>query len=43
MIDNEMTGMSWVDLPRNTYVVRPRQYKKTNNQLELDVYDYQNL
>lgn len=43
MIDNEMVGMSWVDVLAGTYVVRPRSHKKTTNQLEIDVYDYNQL
>ena len=31
MIDNDMTGMSWIDLPKGSYSVRPRSYKKTTN------------
>ena len=40
MIDNEMVGMSWVDVLKGTYMVRPRSHKKTTNQLEIDVVDY---
>ena len=40
MIDNEVVGMSWVDVIKGTYTVRPRSYKKTTNQLEIDVYDF---
>ena len=31
MIDNEMVGMSWVDVLKGTYMVRPRSHKKTTN------------
>ena len=43
MIDNEVVGMSWVDILKGTYTVRPRSYKKTTNQLEIDVYDYRQI
>jgi DNA polymerase delta subunit 1 len=43
MIDNDMGGMNWVDIHKGTYAVRPRSYKKTTNQLELDVYDYKKI
>ena len=31
MIDNEVVGMSWVDILKGTYTIRPRSYKKTTN------------
>lgn len=43
MIDNDMVGMSWVDVLAGTYTVRPKSYKKTTNQLEIDVYDYSEI
>jgi len=43
MIDNEMAGMSWVTIPKGSYCIRPKSYKKTTNQLELDVSDYRKI
>jgi DNA polymerase delta subunit 1 len=31
MIDNEMVGMSWVEVPAGSYAVRPKSHKKTTN------------
>jgi len=31
MIDNDMAGMSWVDVKKGTYGIRSRQQKKTTN------------
>ena len=31
MIDNDMVGMSWVDVLAGTYTVRPKSHKKTTN------------
>jgi DNA polymerase delta subunit 1 len=43
MIDNEMTGMSWLDIKKGSYGIRSRQQKKTSCQLEIDVFDYRSI
>lgn len=40
MVDNEMVGMSWIDVMPSTYSIRSKSTRKTSNQLELDVFDY---
>ena len=40
MIDNEMVGMSWLDIKRGSYGIRSKSQKRTASQLELDVFDY---
>ncbi len=35
MIDNDMVGMSWVDVLAGTYMVRPKSHKKTTPNLTL--------
>jgi len=43
MIDNDMVGMSWLDIKAGSYGIRARGLKKTTSQLELDVFDYKTI
>ena len=43
MIDNDMVGMSWLDIKHGNYGIRARNQKKTTSQLELDVFDYRTM
>ena len=43
MIDNEIVGMSWITLKAGTYQMRPKNLKRCNTQMEIDVWDYRAL
>ena len=40
MIDNGIVGMSWIELKKGTYSMRPTEYKKSVCQIEIDVINY---
>ena len=40
MVDNEVTGMSWITFKAGHYQFRPKGAKKSTCQMEIDVWDY---
>jgi DNA polymerase delta subunit 1 len=43
MIDNQIVGMSWIEVKKDSYYVRPLKMQNTTCQLELDIPNYKNI
>ena len=43
MIDNDMSGMSWINVEQNHYKVRNVYDKVSNCQIEIDIPNYEDL